>query len=217
MKRTTLRTSAIALGVAAALPATGQEWNLQWGGFMNQHVVFGSTEVEKSGANLAGASTSIEIDADGGQADDPKTAKAKIRVKFIEASNIPEADDAEDHQTVVADGTLVVDFSDGDKTEYYLEGITLLGTGARGNGDSAATTGAEDSLERWIATYAATADNNVDGIGERNADDITVFVPLGTGDNTHVADAVAKVNSSIDASGNGQRRNSEVHFKPSVT
>ena len=65
MKKQILRTSAIALGVAAALPATAQEWNLAWGGFMNQHVVFGSTEIEKSGANLAGASTFIEIDADG--------------------------------------------------------------------------------------------------------------------------------------------------------
>ena len=46
MKRTALRTSAIALGVAAALPATAQEWNLAWGGFMNQHVVFGSTETK---------------------------------------------------------------------------------------------------------------------------------------------------------------------------
>ncbi|MCY4291460.1 MAG: hypothetical protein OXC72_06835, partial [Roseovarius sp.] len=44
MKRTTLRTSAIALGVAAALPATGQEWNLAWGGYMSQHVAFGSNE-----------------------------------------------------------------------------------------------------------------------------------------------------------------------------
>ena len=46
MKRTTLRTSAIALGVAAALPATAQEWNLAWGGFIHQHVAFGSTDVK---------------------------------------------------------------------------------------------------------------------------------------------------------------------------
>ena len=44
MKRTTLRTSAIALGVAVALPATAQEWNMGWGGKMSYHVVFGSTD-----------------------------------------------------------------------------------------------------------------------------------------------------------------------------
>ena len=46
MKRTTLRTSAIALGIAAALPATAQEWNLGWGGFIHQHVAFGNNEVK---------------------------------------------------------------------------------------------------------------------------------------------------------------------------
>ena len=49
MKRTTLRTSAIALGVAVALPATAQEWNMGWGGKMSYHVVFGSTEMKMTG------------------------------------------------------------------------------------------------------------------------------------------------------------------------
>ncbi|WP_397542203.1 porin [Roseovarius salis] len=40
MKKQLLCTSAIALGVAAA-PAAAQEWNLDWGGFMSQHVGFG--------------------------------------------------------------------------------------------------------------------------------------------------------------------------------
>ena len=35
-----LSASAIALGIAAA-PAAAQEWNLDWGGYMNQHVAFG--------------------------------------------------------------------------------------------------------------------------------------------------------------------------------
>jgi predicted porin len=40
LKKQLLCTSAIALGVAAA-PATAQDWNLDWGGFMNTHVAFG--------------------------------------------------------------------------------------------------------------------------------------------------------------------------------
>lgn len=38
MKKQLLSTSAIALGVAAAAPAAAQDWNLDWGGYMNQHV-----------------------------------------------------------------------------------------------------------------------------------------------------------------------------------
>ncbi|MEO1139253.1 MAG: porin [Pseudomonadota bacterium] len=38
MKKQLLCTSAIALGVAAAAPASAQDWNLDWGGFFNQHV-----------------------------------------------------------------------------------------------------------------------------------------------------------------------------------
>lgn len=49
MKKHLLSTSAIALGVAAAAPASAQEWNLDWGGFMSQHVAW----VDASGSALA--------------------------------------------------------------------------------------------------------------------------------------------------------------------
>lgn len=48
MKKQLLCTSAIALGVAAA-PASAQDWNLDWGGFFQQHVAY--TEV--GGSNFA--------------------------------------------------------------------------------------------------------------------------------------------------------------------
>ncbi|MFD1157254.1 porin [Roseovarius aestuarii] len=38
MKKQLLSTSAIALGVAAAAPASAQSWDLDWGGFINSHV-----------------------------------------------------------------------------------------------------------------------------------------------------------------------------------
>ena len=41
MKKQLLCTSAIALGVAAAAPASAQDWNLDWGGFYSQHIAFG--------------------------------------------------------------------------------------------------------------------------------------------------------------------------------
>lgn len=41
MKKQLLCTSAIALGVAAAAPASAQDWNLDWGGYYSQHIAFG--------------------------------------------------------------------------------------------------------------------------------------------------------------------------------
>lgn len=41
MKKQLLCTSAIALGCAVAAPASAQDWDVSWGGFMNQHVAFG--------------------------------------------------------------------------------------------------------------------------------------------------------------------------------
>jgi hypothetical protein len=41
LKKQLLCTSAIALGVAAAAPASAQDWNLDWGGFYSQHIAFG--------------------------------------------------------------------------------------------------------------------------------------------------------------------------------
>lgn len=50
MKKHLLSTSAIALGLVAA-PASAQEWNLDWGGYMNQHVAF----VDASGTGFPAA------------------------------------------------------------------------------------------------------------------------------------------------------------------
>ena len=59
MKKQLLCTSAIALGVAAAAPASAAEWNLDWGGFYNQHVVIG--DISTGDPALAGT----EFDGDG--------------------------------------------------------------------------------------------------------------------------------------------------------
>lgn len=44
MKKQLLCTSAIALGVAAAAPASAQEWDLDWGGYMSSHVAVVDTD-----------------------------------------------------------------------------------------------------------------------------------------------------------------------------
>ena len=53
MKKQLLSTSAIALGVAMAAPASAQEWNLDWGGYYNSHV--GYVTVDSNTAAQAGA------------------------------------------------------------------------------------------------------------------------------------------------------------------
>ena len=53
MKKQLLCTSAIALGIAAA-PAAAQEWNLDWGGFMNQHVAIGDISTNLAAVTPAG-------------------------------------------------------------------------------------------------------------------------------------------------------------------
>ncbi|WP_338550977.1 porin [Roseovarius phycicola] len=57
MKKQLLCTSAIALGVAAAAPASAAEWNLDWGGFMNTHLAIGDL-----GGNVTAG---VDLDGDG--------------------------------------------------------------------------------------------------------------------------------------------------------
>lgn len=52
MKKQLLSTSAIALGVAFAAPASAQEWNMDWGGYYNSHV--GYVTVDSNTAAHAG-------------------------------------------------------------------------------------------------------------------------------------------------------------------
>ena len=59
MKKHLLATSAIALGVAAA-PAAAQDWNLDWGGFFNQHIAF--TDVGGSAFNAGGGGAGLDFD-----------------------------------------------------------------------------------------------------------------------------------------------------------
>jgi predicted porin len=54
LKKQLLSTSAIALGVALAAPASAQEWDLDWGGFFNTHVGYASVDGNAASAAAPG-------------------------------------------------------------------------------------------------------------------------------------------------------------------
>ena len=177
MRKQVLRTSAIALGVAAALPATAQEWNVGWGGYMRQYVLFGSTEHKQSGASLP----AFEIENANGAA--AGTDSAYIKVVFIDSA--PDFDAA----NVDVDGE--VDFSGDDSENFYLTGGT----------------------SEYLALSHSAA-----GIGTKDADDLTIYiVEEANTAGTNGRALVDAVNKSVDRNGGAQRRDTEIHFKPSVT
>ncbi|MCY4206347.1 MAG: porin [Roseovarius sp.] len=192
MKRTTLRTSAIALGVAAAMPATAQEWNLKWGGMMNQHVVFGSTD-KKTTVSVNDLSMTLSgnrVDTEPGDGEDRtafEAGKYTAEILFVE-SVTPEITAA----AGASPNVFVLPVAAG--------GLDTLGEigGALADADTS-TTGNKITAYLPITATAITDGEVTNG----------VF--------TELHKQIAAVNSSVDMSGNGQRRNTEVHFKPSVT
>ena len=257
MKRTTLRTSAIALGVAAALPATAQEWNLQWGGFMNQHFVFGSTEQKHTSGDV-----SYEIGGD--RNDRAEGQDFKMQVKFIAADH----EDVEDAtfrsggstsgQSVVADdeGNVFINPTDAalgflndsdaiiENTIYHalstaveednpqIKKVYIKSQSVAGNAISSVTLNEiADVVDALESTEFNTAYNSVSADDRQDLDGIEIYIvdspALTPGqlvadpstDPTNAYDQVnaALKNATIDLSGSGQRRNTEVHFKPSVT
>ncbi|MCY4317254.1 MAG: porin [Roseovarius sp.] len=172
MKRTTLRTSAIALGAAVALPATAQEWNVGWGGYMRQYVLFGSTEHKQSGASLP--------------------AFMDIKVEY---GSLPSGDSPPSLTDVTA-GT-ALDLSANDLAEkIYVDAANYLNLDTAPNLGSGSTANkAEDITIVVVETADADAE---DGDGNGRA-------------------RVEAVNKSVDRNGGAQRRDTEIHFKPSVT
>jgi predicted porin len=55
MKKQLLGTSAIALGIAMAAPASAQEWNMKWGGFARTHVGIVDLDADVTKATPAGS------------------------------------------------------------------------------------------------------------------------------------------------------------------
>ena len=203
MKQTTLRTSAIALGVAAALPATGQEWNLQWGGSMQQRIAVASSEQKftRAGGDIIASigSNTVEIDFIG-----------------IDSVNAGASDDAiievaHDAETT-AIAALFVPVADGGQVEI----TDLVVTGA---------TTVELLTEFQKRMAAVTLAGGEDGANEgQSLDGLRIRIESGTGAtgveslvNAAIADQIGKDHPTIKLSGGGQNAASEIHFKPSVT
>ena len=266
MRKQVLRTSAIALGVAAALPATGQEWNLQWGGFMNQHFVFGSTEQKHTTSKMDDVSYTIKGDHNG------RTTGGdfEMTVKFIGGDDLPEnAPDAfaatvpaltsaEADSVFIAHATTVFDNPEDDGFQFVSGSIYEALSQAVTNSDrqikkiyihsqelpsSGDNAGVISSIS--VADIAAFAQNlessnfNVasgSNVTPQNLNGIEIYIVGPNSDITtaiendannakrditnaygQVSAAIANATSTVDLSGSGQRRNTEVHFKPSVT
>ena len=193
MKRTTLRTSAIALGVAAALPATAQEWNLGWGGYMNQHIVFGSNE-KKTTVNPNDLSFTVTGNTvDGAEPSDRTSSEfrdfqagkytANIRIVESHSATVPNPNNRV--PTAITALENVIDAGD----TSALDGII---TGLRA--------GNADATEFDLVLAVGDPTNIVAG---------TRFAELHK--------RIDAVNGAIKSSGTSQWPDAEIHFKPSIT
>ena len=188
MKRTTLRTSAIALGVAVAMPATAQEWDLKWSGFIHQHVAFGSGEVKNSGNPVDKVFTVGE-------------RKIPIKVRFADAP-LSAYTGPNNNAT---DGTSI-DFNN-TATNYYVTSVnanlevTINGLDAADVENLASRTDTGDITIYIVAPSTGTsAHAQVVALNEAIADGEKLnFLKHGKFD------------------GSGMHSNTEVHFTPSVT
>ncbi|MCY4315306.1 MAG: porin [Roseovarius sp.] len=196
MKRTTLRTSAIALGVAAALPATAQEWNLQWGGIIHQHVAFGSTD-KKTTVNVDDVSIKVEGLRTYGNANSRYTAT----VKFVESATA--ATGQTNSASVFSTGAATANTFAGENGADYTKGdATSLATFVQ-TAVQAARNGIATAKEITVYVPIENSDPNTQGTYSGNFADLR--------------QAVADTNTAVDLSGNGQHSNTEVHFMPSIT
>ena len=188
MKRTTLRTSAIALGVAAAMPATAQEWNLKWSGFMEQHFAFGSTDT-KTTVSVNDLSYSF----DGEQTRSGEDVKYKGTVHFVATAGDAPSGAVE----ILSTAPSAIDWKQtGDTPANFPTAVFQTAANARRGDD-----GNQDTF--YVVVGPTTYD------AEGVASNTGLYGILHT-----KADEVSK---AVDMSGASQRRNSEVHFKPSVT
>ena len=193
MKRTTLRTSAIALGVAAALPATAQEWNLGWGGYMNQHIVFGSSEKK----------TTVSVDDLSYKFTGTRTDGSKYTAIV---NIVDEAPSGATHILSVPD--TIADDADLTKTELDTQLLTLINAIEVNSRAVSAGAAIPDNIYVEVGKTVIGADGKVTNTNT-NENSGTGYVAL--------HQKVADTNKAIKSSGTGQWPDAEIHFKPSIT
>ncbi|MCY4208301.1 MAG: porin [Roseovarius sp.] len=189
MKRTTLRTSAIALGVAAALPATAQEWSLGWGGMIHQHFAFGSSEVKRSG-------NPRDFEFDGSAAAGRQPAHIRVRVvdRPVTGGNNVAVPDS-------GSGNLDLDLTAG--RNFYITPTAADGSPYSGT--------IWDVYNRLFTDDALPTGVNADAYTINIVAPSTAEAP--NAQRNRLNAAIADSNYS----GNGQHSNTEVHFMPSIT
>ena len=238
MKRTTLRTSAIALGVAAALPATAQEWNLGWGGFVHQHVAFGNNDVKVKPVEVKNLHYKVSGDHNG--RDDE--GDYEITVKFAAANSDWSFQAAVGNNQINDDG------------EVFLVPTEAARTALRNFLDLPDTSEANDQIKKVYiesamidssdvyqamtleqlneflgddSPFSLGANQKLNGMeiiivdGDVDPDDVGDQINLANAYDQAVSAAAAfnadPVNKAVKRSGGAQHSNMEVHFKPSVT
>ena len=219
MRKQVLRTSAIALGVAAALPATAQEWNLKWGGFIHQHVAFGSSD-HKTTVNVNDLSFTLTGDRRTDRSSGtPNAAQTyKTTVKIVNA--LPRGVNANyviPLTAGLANAPLATQANIEAFEQLLITQVNLVDingdtdAGVIGGDDS--TTVVPDTLYLVVGTTGNKGnDGKVANVAYTSSNPTAVqtgFIPL--------HQKVADTNKAIDVSGNGQHSNTEVHFMPSIT
>ena len=192
MKRTTLRTSAIALGVAVALPATAQEWNLQWGGSMQQRIAVANSEQKFTGdGNIKYGNAEISF-----RSTPPAAAGLPANAKLIAHSEtdfttaFPAITDAAD--SPVPTTTLYVTRATTVEQINTLVGLLEADDVTLGDGQMLSTV------------------TSVVLVGDAVRGDVNELI------NTAISGENGAF-KTIKLSGGGQNAASEIHFKPSVT
>ena len=191
MKRTTLRTSAIALGVAAALPATAQEWNLGWGGYMNQHIVFGSNE-KKTTVSLD--DLSYTVTSNRGTTDNAND-DLSFNIKFLEGTY-----DGLTALNAATEGAGI--------TNHYTDGTALI---SALNGNTKLEKVYVEAGE--LGTLQSALNAAITLNGAQDVENLIVYVTAPSGTTAKIEE----VNGAIKSSGTGQWPDAEIHFKPSIT
>lgn len=211
MKKHLLSTSAIALGVAMAAPASAQDWNMKWGGFYNVHVGIGSVDrnfvspIDNDGVNVytnAEIIFSPSVTLDNGM-----TFGANVQ---MEAMNTGGARIDESYITISSDTLGKVVLGSENSAGYalmgsvYTPGVSSMAINSRSTSAFVPVTGSGGFRQAGLSSLTEVAGNN-------DVQRITYFTPSFNGLTVGVSYAPS------NAPGAGSSNNAPVNFNAGVT
>ncbi|MGR3460172.1 MAG: porin [Roseovarius sp.] len=178
MKKHLLSTSAIALGVAMAAPASAQDWNMKWGGYANTHV--GISDVSGTGV-AAGAdfdgvnvfTNSEIIFSPSVTLDNGMTFGYSVQMEALNAGGGVDGID-ESYLTISSDtlGTIIVgsENSAGYKSMVAAPSVGSMAVNSRSTSAFIPVTGSGGFRQAALSSYTEVAGNN-------DVQRITYFTP----------------------------------------